>query len=157
MNTPLYKLADEYLAIAQLLADHELPEEVIADTLEGASGDLEEKAWNVAALIQQSEGEAAMIKDAEQRMSQRRKSLERRIDWLRQYLLVQLLRTGITEIDRRSKSRKPSSRSARTKSASGCSMAKQCLVPTSNATSDWSSSKPHKRPRPLPMAARELL
>ena len=76
MNTPLYKLADEYLAIAQLLADHDLPEEVIADTLEGASGDLEEKAWNVAALIQQSEGEAAMIKDAEQRMSQRRKSLE---------------------------------------------------------------------------------
>ena len=99
MNTPLYKLADEYLAIAQLLADHDLPEEVIADTLEGASGDLEEKAWNVAALIQQSEGEAAMIKDAEQRMSQRRKSLEKRIDWLRQYLLVQLLRTGITEID----------------------------------------------------------
>lgn len=44
MNTPLYKLADEYLAIAQLLADHDLPEEVIADTLEGASGDLEEKA-----------------------------------------------------------------------------------------------------------------
>lgn len=53
----------------------------------------------MAALIQQSEGEAAMIKDAEQRMSQRRKSLERRIDWLRQYLLVQLVRTGITEID----------------------------------------------------------
>lgn len=100
MNAPLYQLADEFLAIAQLLNDQDLPEEVIADTLESASGDIEDKAWNIAALIQQCEGEAAMIKDAEQRMGQRRKSLEKRLDWMRQYLLVQLLRTGITEIKR---------------------------------------------------------
>ncbi len=29
----------------------------------------------------------------------RRKSLERRVDWMRGYVLVNLLRTGITEID----------------------------------------------------------
>jgi hypothetical protein len=51
MMQTLYQLADEYLAIAQQLADKDLPEEVIADTLEGASGDLEQKAWNIAALI----------------------------------------------------------------------------------------------------------
>lgn len=96
---PLYKLADEYLSIAQLLADQELPDEVITDTLEGASGDLENKAWNTAALILQFEGEAAIIKEAEQRMALRRKSLERRCDWLRGYVLVQLIRTGISEID----------------------------------------------------------
>lgn len=39
-----------------------------------------------------------MIKEAEQRMSARRKSLEKRIDWLREYLLLNLLRTGIAEI-----------------------------------------------------------
>ena len=99
MNMPLYRLADEYIAIAKALADHELPDEVVADTLEGASGDLENKAWNVAALSLQFEGEAAMIKEAELRMSARRKSLERRSEWMRGYLLVQLIRTGIGEVD----------------------------------------------------------
>ena len=84
MNIPLYRLADEYLAIATALSDQELPDEVINDTLEGASGDLENKAWNIAALILQFEGEALVIKDAEQRMSTRRKTMERRIDWLRE-------------------------------------------------------------------------
>ena len=32
-------------------------------------------------------------------MSTRRKSLERRVEWMRGYVLVNLLRTGITEID----------------------------------------------------------
>jgi hypothetical protein len=99
MNAPLYRLADEYLAIAKALAEQELPDEVVADTLEGASGEIEEKSWNTAALILQFEGEAAMIKEAEQRMSLRRKSLERRAAWLREYLLVQLIRTGIGEVD----------------------------------------------------------
>lgn len=98
MNMPLYQLADEFIAIAKALADQEMPEEVIADTLEGASGELEQKAWNIAALILQLDAEAAMIKEAEQRMSARRKSLEKRVDWLREYLLLNLLRTGIAEI-----------------------------------------------------------
>jgi hypothetical protein len=96
---PLYKLADEYVAIAMQLADSDLPDDVITDTLEGASGDIENKAWNTAALILQFSGEAAIIKEAEQRMSARRKSLERRVEWMRDSVLVQLIRTGIGEID----------------------------------------------------------
>ena len=99
MLKPLYQIADDYLAVAHQLADLDLPDETIADTLEGASGDLESKAWNVAALIQQFEGDATIIKDAEQRMASRRKTLERRVAWLRGYLLVQLLRVGIYDIE----------------------------------------------------------
>ncbi|MCX7166599.1 MAG: siphovirus Gp157 family protein [Rhodocyclales bacterium] len=99
MDMPLYRIADDYVAVARQLADLDLPDEVIADTLEGASGDLESKSWNVAALIQQFDGDVSLIKDAEQRMASRRRTLERRVDWLRGYLLVQLLRVGIHEID----------------------------------------------------------
>lgn len=99
MSTPLYLLADEYLVVAKQLADLELPDEVIADTLEGASGDLEAKAWNIAALVQQFEGDIVTIKDAEQRMAARRKNLERRVASIREYLLVTLLRVGIHEIE----------------------------------------------------------
>ena len=98
-NTPLYKLADDFLAVANMLADSELPDDVISDTLEGASGDIENKAWNIGALILQFSGEATLIREAEQRMAARRKSLERRVEWMRGYVLVQLIRTGITEID----------------------------------------------------------
>jgi len=62
-NTPLYKLADEFVAIAMQLADSELPDDVITDTLEGASGEIEIKAWNTSALILQFSGEAAIIKE----------------------------------------------------------------------------------------------
>jgi hypothetical protein len=99
MSVPLYRIADEYIAVAKQLADLDLPDEVIADSLEGASGDLEAKAWNIAALIQQFEGDIGVIKDAEQRMTARRKTLDRRVTWLREYLLVTLLRVGIHEID----------------------------------------------------------
>jgi hypothetical protein len=38
MSVPLYRIADEYIAVAKQLADLDLPDEVIADSLEGASG-----------------------------------------------------------------------------------------------------------------------
>ncbi len=98
MDMSLYKLADDYLAFARQLADLDVSEEALLGTLEDASGDLEEKAWNIGALIQQFEGDASVIKDAEQRMAARRKSLEGRVAWLREYLLVQLLRVDIHEI-----------------------------------------------------------
>lgn len=99
MDRPLYQLADDYIALARSLANQDFPDEVIADTLEGASGDLETKAWHIAALILQFDGDVVAIKAAEDRMAARRKALERRIEWLREYLLVQLLRVGIGEID----------------------------------------------------------
>ena len=99
MSAPLYQLADEYLVVAKQLADLELDDQVIADTLEGASGDFEAKAWNIAALVQQFEGDIVTIKDAEQRMAARRKSLERRVASIREYLLVQLLRVGIHQVE----------------------------------------------------------
>ena len=49
-------------------------------------------------MILQFEGEAAIIKESEQRMTTRRKSLERRVSWMRENLLIQLIRTGIQEV-----------------------------------------------------------
>ena len=45
----LYNVSEQYLAnIEELLANEELPPEVIADTIESLQGDVEEKAINVA-------------------------------------------------------------------------------------------------------------
>lgn len=99
MTQPLYKLADSFVELAQLLVNEsDMPNDIIDEILNSHTGELEMKAWNVAAMILQFEGEADMVRTAEKRMTARRKTLESRAEWLRGYLLVQLIRTGINEL-----------------------------------------------------------
>jgi len=99
-NLPqLYVLADEYLQSAAKLADLDLPEEVVIDTLSSLTGDLEVKATNVAMFVRNLESIAEQIKQAEQAMAERRKALENRADRIRQYLLENMQRTGISKIE----------------------------------------------------------
>jgi len=97
--TQLYILADEYREAAAKLADLDLDEQTIADTLESLSGDLEVKAANVAMFARNLEATAAQIKEAEGQMAARRKSLESRVDGLRRYLLASLQSAGITKVE----------------------------------------------------------
>ena len=99
MSKPLFALADEFLELARVLSDEQdMPDSIIDEILDAYSGELETKAWNVAAMIQQFEGEAEMVRTVEKRIVARRKSLEGRATSLRDYLTVQLIRTGINEL-----------------------------------------------------------
>jgi len=95
----LYQIADQYLVDMQKLQDMELDDQTLADTLEGLSGDLEVKATNFAMFVRNLENAADSIKAAEKAMAERRKALEARADRIRQYLLDNMNRTGITKID----------------------------------------------------------
>lgn len=94
----LYQLADIYLADLNKLAELDLDEQTVADTLEGLSGELEVKATNVAAFTRNLEAAAEAIKGAEAQMSARRKAIENRAARLRQYLKDNMERTGILQI-----------------------------------------------------------
>ena len=101
MQKSLYKMTDEFLDLAKLLVDEsDMPNEIINEILDAHSGEFAEKAWNVGALVLQFDAEADMVRTAEKRMTARRKVLESRADWLRDYLLVQLIRTGKIQIAR---------------------------------------------------------
>ena len=95
----LYNIADQYLVDLQKLQDMEIDEQTFADTLEGLSGELELKATNVAMFVRNLEASAEAIKAAEKQMAERRKALEAKADRIRQYLLDNMTRTGITKID----------------------------------------------------------
>lgn len=99
MTTSLYVVAAEYRAAADQLADLDLPENVVRDTLESISGDLEAKAINVAQFIRNLEASAEQIKAAEKSMADRRKAMEKRADDVRQYLLDNMLMAGISKIE----------------------------------------------------------
>ena len=95
----LYELAEIYLADLQRLADLDLDDQTVADTLEGLSGALEVKATNVAAFTRNLEATAEAIKEAEAKMAARRKAIERRAANIRAYLKAQMERTGILKIE----------------------------------------------------------
>lgn len=97
--TQLFLLSAEYKAAADKLADLDLDEQTIADTLEGLAGELETKARNVAAFARNLEATAASIKDAEAQMAARRKAIENRAAGLRRYLLTSMQHAGISKIE----------------------------------------------------------
>ena len=96
---PLYQLAAEYRALADRLHDLDLPDEVIADTLEAEAGDIIEKGTNVAKAFRNLEAMAEQIKQAELQMADRRKALEKRAASIKQYLHANMEKAGISKIE----------------------------------------------------------
>ena len=84
----LYQLATAYQHDAAKLADLDLPDDVIADTLESMSGDLELKATNTIMVAKNLRATANAIKEAEAKMATRRKAMEARADALDSVLQI---------------------------------------------------------------------
>lgn len=97
--TALYVLAKEYRDAADRLADLDLDEQTLADTLEGMAGELEVKATSTAMVVRNLQATAAAIKEAEQAMAARRKALEGRAERLTAYLLSNMQACGISKIE----------------------------------------------------------
>lgn len=99
MNTTLYQLTDDYLALAAQIADMDVSTEAMTEALDDLRYPLEEKASKVAMIARNMEATAAAIKAAEADMAARRRALEARAAHLRDYLLVNMTRAGISKID----------------------------------------------------------
>ncbi|MBE0469967.1 MAG: siphovirus Gp157 family protein [Methyloprofundus sp.] len=100
-NLSLYQISANYLEALDVLTDPEmdLPIEAVTDTLEGLGGELEDKAINVAKFLRNIEAAAKAIKEAEVEMAKRRRSLENRVTWMKDYLKGSMEHTGITKIE----------------------------------------------------------
>ena len=100
-NMTLYEISSDYLQALDLFTDPEadIPLEAALDTLEGIEGQLQEKAVSVAKFMQNLDAAAKAIKEAEQQMARRRKAIENRARWIRDYLKTNMEAAGITRID----------------------------------------------------------
>jgi hypothetical protein len=94
----LFDIALAYRESAAQLADLDLPEDVVRDTLESLDGDLTVKCTNIVMLAHDWTGDLAKIKKHEEAVIERRKALEKRIASLKQYVLDGMQLAGITEI-----------------------------------------------------------
>lgn len=99
MSLPsLFVLADQYRQLTTL-DDPDLPEEVIRDTLEALSGDLQDKAVNVAKFMRNLEVFADDIDEAAKAMKERAARVRKRSDQLRAYLLSNMQACEISKIE----------------------------------------------------------
>ena len=98
MNTTLYEMTWEYAEASEVLEDPDLPEEAVRDTLEALKTGIAIKAQNIAAMIQNLEAEATKIEVAEERLSDRRQSLQNRAEWLRGYLLTNMRAVNLNKL-----------------------------------------------------------
>lgn len=99
MDMTLYQISEQYREAAAAMADLDLPEEAIRDTLEGMAGELEAKATNVAKFIRNLETNADAIAEAAKQMTERAKRVQNRAESLRKYLQFHMEQTGITRIE----------------------------------------------------------
>jgi len=95
----LYELTAQYRALDALESSDDLPPEVIRDTLEGLTGQLQEKATNVALFIRNLESTADAIDEAAETMRLRGTRLRKRAQSLQEYLLFHMQAAGITKVE----------------------------------------------------------
>ena len=95
----LYELTAEFKAVAERLEEMELDAVTIRDTLDGYSADFDNKVVAIASLIRNIEATATAIKEAEDQMATRRKALDNRAAWLREYVISNMKAIGKEAVD----------------------------------------------------------
>ncbi len=95
----LYELVADFKAVEALESSDDLPEQVIRDTLEGLTGDLQVKATNICKFVRNLEVNAEAIDEAAKQMQARANRLRKRAESVKSYLLFNLQATGITRIE----------------------------------------------------------
>ena len=91
----LYEIKQDFLRLAEM----DLDEQTMQDTLESLQFELEEKADNIACLIKQVEAEAEAIKTEAKNLTDRAKAKETKVERLTQYLLDTLKAVGTDKIE----------------------------------------------------------
>lgn len=99
MKITLYELTAQYAHDLEHIQNADLDEVQAQQILESMQGAIQEKATNVAMVIRNMESTAEAIKAAEVEMASRRKAIERKLDWMKTYLLQNMERSGISKIE----------------------------------------------------------
>lgn len=94
----LFEYTAQYKQALITLDDLELPDDVVADTLEALRGDITEKGKNVAMYIRNMEADIHGVKEVRRGFDVRLKAMENRVKSLKDYLLNNMQAAEITEI-----------------------------------------------------------
>lgn len=96
----LYQIANEYQTILEQTFDQETGEvnEIALASLEEVKTTMQEKGIAVASYIKNIDAERKAIEEAKKAMASREAALDKRVDYLTQYLQSNMEQCGISEI-----------------------------------------------------------
>lgn len=93
----LYNMTEEWKAVFDMLLDPEIPEEAIFDTIEMIEADMDTKSDSYAKIIKSMDGDAAQIDAEINRLQDRKTSINKRKEWMKQQLFDTMKATGRTK------------------------------------------------------------
>ena len=93
----LYELTSEYMQLLEIAEDPDTDVRVLLDTMEGVSGEIEEKADGYAKVMKELEGEELKIKNEVDRLNVRRLSISNNIRAMKLRLQESMKLTGKTK------------------------------------------------------------
>jgi len=94
----VYELADTYNALTSLLEEEGATEEALQGQLRVIQEAFNAKAENIGKLILSLDGEATAITDELTRLNARKQATERKAEWLKSYLLQEMVNARIEKI-----------------------------------------------------------
>lgn len=94
----LYEITENLKQLGQMIKDG-VDESQLIDALNDVNEAFEEKAKSILFLIRNIEGNIELSKIEETRLSNRRKSMEKQLDSIKSYLIMNMAESGKTKID----------------------------------------------------------
>jgi len=95
----LYEITDTYKNFMEMVETGEIPEEAIADTLEGLQGDFNDKADNVACMFKNLSANVTAMKAERDALNERIKSKQSKADSLKHYLSESMKALELSKIE----------------------------------------------------------
>lgn len=99
MSLKLYEIADEYRALLTIMDssdEDEIDEDSFLLALDALATDFNAKATNIGCLIREMTAESQAVAETVKNLHDRKQRLDKRANWLRNYLLNQMQTTGMT-------------------------------------------------------------
>lgn len=93
----IYELTDEYVELLNMLEDPDIDPDVLADTMEGLSGEIEVKADGYAKVIAELNAAIAGLKAEIERLTNRKTTMENNVKYLKSTLQFAMETTGKTK------------------------------------------------------------
>lgn len=93
----IYELTDEYVELLNMLEDPDIDPDVLADTMEGLSGEIEVKADGYAKVIAELNAAIAGLKAEIERLANRKTTMENNVKYLKSTLQFAMETTGKTK------------------------------------------------------------
>ena len=95
----LYEISNTYKSFLDAVESGEIPEEAVADTLEGIQGDFYDKADNIACMVKNLSADVVAMKAERDALSERIKSKQSKADSLKHYLSESMKTLDIPKIE----------------------------------------------------------